>query len=77
MCASVVQLTFGLRSYELDNIRGFRVYPTIFYNRIMKAYLKGSTPPEGMIALSWKDLEHGFLVDNDKYNLGLQRITRD
>jgi len=74
-CASIVQLTYGLRSYELDNIKGFYIYPTIFYNRFMKAYLKGSTPPEGMISLSWRDLEHGFLVDNDKYNLGLHEVA--
>ncbi len=75
VCASVVQLTFGLRSYELDNIKGFCIHPTIFYNSFMKAYLKGSTPPEGFISLSWKDLEHGFLVENDKYNLGLHEVA--
>ena len=74
-CASLVQLTYGLGSYELDNIKGFYIYPTIFYNRFMKAYLKGSTPPEGMISLSWKHLEHGFLIDNDKFNLGLHEVA--
>ena len=41
----------------------------------MKKHLKGCTPPEGMISLSWKDLEHGFLIDNDKYNLGLHEVA--
>lgn len=75
VCAAMVQLTYGMRKYELDNIKGFVIYPSIFYNRFMKAYLKGSTPPEGMITLSWKDLEHGFLVDNDKFNLGLHEVA--
>jgi Mlc titration factor MtfA (ptsG expression regulator) len=75
VCAAIVQLTFGLRKYELDNIKGFYIYPTIFYNSFMKVHLKGSTPPEGMISLSWKDLEHGFLVENDKYNLGLHEVA--
>jgi Mlc titration factor MtfA (ptsG expression regulator) len=59
-CASIVQVTYGLKSYELDNIKGFNIYPTVFYNSFMKAYLKGSSPPDGMISLSWKDLEPGF-----------------
>jgi Mlc titration factor MtfA (ptsG expression regulator) len=74
-CASIVQVTYGLKSYELDNIKGFNIYPTVFYNSFMKAYLKGSSPPDGMISLSWKDLEHGFLVENDKYNLGLHEVA--
>ena len=75
VCAAMVQVSFGLVSYELDNVKGFKIYPTIFYNSIMKAYLRGSTPPEGMISLSWKHLEHGFLVENDKYNLGLHEVA--
>ena len=75
VCASIVQLTFGLKSYELDNIKGFKIYPTIFYSSFLKANLRGSTPPEGLISLSWKHLEHGFLIDNDKYNLGLHEVA--
>jgi Mlc titration factor MtfA (ptsG expression regulator) len=74
-CSAIVQVTFGLRSYELANIKGFNIYPTVFYNSFMKAYLKGSSPPDGMLSLSWKDLAHGFLVDNDKYNLGLHEVA--
>ncbi len=74
-CASLVQVTFGLKTYELDNVKGFNIYPTVFYNSFMKAYLKGSSPPEGMISLSWKDLEYGFLVENDRYNLGLHEVA--
>jgi Mlc titration factor MtfA (ptsG expression regulator) len=73
--ASIFQVTYGLKSYELDNIKGFNIYPTVFYNSFMKAYLKGSSPPDGMISLSWKDLEPGFLVENDKYNLGLYEVA--
>lgn len=75
VCAAMVQITYGMKRYELDNIKGFEIYPSIFYNRFMKVYLKGSTPPEGLISLSWKDLEHGFLIDNDKYNLGLHEVA--
>lgn len=74
-CSAIVQLTYGLNEYRLDNIKGFVVYPSIFYNSIIKAYLKGGTPPEGMMSLSWKDLQHGFLIPNDKYNLGLHEMA--
>lgn len=75
ICAAMVQVTFGLLEYRLDNIKGFNVYPSIFYNSIIKKYLKGGTPPEGMMSLSWKDFEHGFLIDNDRYNLGLHEMA--
>ena len=75
VCASIVQLTFGLFSYELDNIKGFKLYPSVFYSSFLKAKLRGSTPPEGLISLSWRHLEHGFLIDNDKYNLGLHEVA--
>lgn len=75
VCAAVVQLTYGLREFRIDNIDGFFMYPTIFYHRFLKGYLRGGTPPEGMISLSWKHLEHGFLVDNDRYNLGLHEVA--
>ena len=75
VCVAIVQITFGMKKYQLDNIKGFDIYPSIFYNSFMKAHLKGSTPPEGNISLSWKDLEHGFLIENDKYNLGLHEVA--
>jgi len=75
VCAAAVQLTFGLRTYDLDNVKGFYMYPDVFYNRFLKGYLKGSTPQEGLISLSWKHLEHGFLIDDDKYNLGLHELA--
>ena len=75
VCAAVIQLTYGLKEFKLDNIKGFQLYPSIFYNKKMQVYFKGSTPPEGLISLSWKDLEHGFLVENDKYNVGLHEVA--
>ena len=54
VCAALVQLTFGLSEYRLDNIKGFVIHPTIFYHSFIKKYLKGGTPPEGMMLLSWE-----------------------
>ena len=75
VCAAMVQVTYGLSEYKLDNIKGFIIHPTIFYSSIIKKHLKGGTPPEGMMVLSWKDLEHGFLIENDKFNLGLHEVA--
>lgn len=75
VCSAMVQLTYGLKTYRLDNIKGFVIFPSIFYNSMIKRHLKGGTPPEGMMSFSWKDLEHGFLIEDDKYNLGLHEMA--
>lgn len=70
-----IQLTFGLDYYLLENIKGFYVYPTIFYNSRLKLKLRGATPPFGNMMLSWKHVELGFMQPNDKYNLALHEMA--
>ncbi|PIQ16170.1 MAG: hypothetical protein COW67_04400 [Flavobacteriales bacterium CG18_big_fil_WC_8_21_14_2_50_32_9] len=70
-----IQLTFGLNYYMLENIKGFYIYPTVFYNRMMKLKLRGATPPSGNMMLSWKHVELGFMQPNDKYNLALHEMA--
>tara|TARA_R110000868_G_scaffold58756_1_gene180999 strand:- start:219 stop:368 length:150 start_codon:yes stop_codon:yes gene_type:complete len=38
VCVAIVQITFGMKKYQLDNIKGFDIYPSIFYNSFMKAH---------------------------------------
>lgn len=72
---AAIQLTFGLEHYLMDNIKGFVIYPTVFYNRIINKRLRGGTPPEGNMQLSWQHVEHGFIYPSDKYNLALHEFA--
>jgi MtfA peptidase len=72
---SMVQLTFGLRNFHLIRFRKFVIYPDTFYSRFFEKDLKGMTSGLGFIALSWPDFEHGYLVHNDKFNLGLHEMA--
>lgn len=70
-----IQLTFGLDYYMMENIKGFYIYPTVFYNSMMKLSLRGATPPYGNMMLSWKHVELGFMQPNDRYNLALHEMA--
>ncbi|MBI2282028.1 MAG: zinc-dependent peptidase [Bacteroidetes bacterium] len=72
---AAIQLTFGLDQYLMDNIRGFIIYPSIFFNKMINQRLKGGTPPEGNMQLSWQHVEHGFVYPSDRYNLALHEFA--
>jgi MtfA peptidase len=73
--ASATQLLFGLEHYTLDYFNVIRVYPGIFYSRLMRVHLKGGTSMGGAIMFSWKDFEQGYKNETDKLNLGLHELA--
>jgi len=73
--ASAVQLTWGLKEYKLQHYHTIRIYPEIFYSRMMDTYLKGGATKNGVIFLSWKDFVAGYATPDDKYNLGLHEMA--
>lgn len=75
VCSGAIQLTFGLKNFNLTNIKGFVIYPTAFYNPLIGKKLKGGTPPKGLMQLSWAHLEHGFKISDDRYNLCLHEMA--
>ena len=74
VASSAIQLTFGLDHYLMENLKGFKIYPSIFYLKMMKNYLKGGTPPQGKMMLSWEHVQEGFFYPNDRYNLALHEM---
>jgi MtfA peptidase len=73
--ASAVQLTFGLRTFDISHFHTIIVFPRIFYSNMRERYLKGGTTPGGTIFLSWKDFSEGYEHPDDRYNLGLHEMA--
>ncbi|MCB0408624.1 MAG: zinc-dependent peptidase [Flavobacteriales bacterium] len=75
VASAAIQLTYGLNYFIFENLKGFKIYPSIFYNRIIKHHLKGGMPPEGKMMLSWEHVQHGFYYPEDRYNLALHEMA--
>jgi len=75
VAASAVQLTFGLDRYSLERFTKIILYPEAFYNRRNDAMHMGETNLNGVIVLSWKDLQEGFSEATDNFNVGLHEMA--
>ncbi|GAB5539592.1 MAG: hypothetical protein Salg2KO_16950 [Salibacteraceae bacterium] len=73
--SAFVQLTFGIKGYHLPRFHKVFIYPNVFYNKLLRSNLKGSTSPNGTIRLSWKHLQSGFENDTDGINLALHEVA--
>ena len=75
VAASAVQLTFGLRNYRFDHFWKIILYPESYYSRAGDAYYMGETNAHGIIVLSWKDLQRGYSISDDSFNVGLHEMA--
>ncbi|MBI1222665.1 MAG: hypothetical protein GC180_08690 [Bacteroidetes bacterium] len=75
VCGAAAQLTYGLDYFLLESFEKIILYPSTFYSKIINAEVKGLTYGSGVIALSWKDFETGFRINNDGYNLALHELA--
>jgi len=75
VAASAIQLTFGLDNFVLSRFHTILLFPASFYNRRNDAWHMGETNPQGIIVLSWKDLQEGFNRKDDTYNVGLHEMA--
>jgi Mlc titration factor MtfA (ptsG expression regulator) len=73
---TLVKLTFGLRDYNIKSVERIIFYPEAFYSRTNKAYHKGEFNL-GLKALvfSWKDVLHGYEIEDDNLNLAIHEFT--
>ncbi|WCO01156.1 zinc-dependent peptidase [Psychroserpens ponticola] len=73
--ATLVKLTFGLRDYKIDSVERILIYPEAFYSQINKNYHKGEFNfGYRAIVLSWKDVLHGYHIDDDNLNLAVHEF---
>jgi Mlc titration factor MtfA (ptsG expression regulator) len=73
--APAIQLTFGLKNFSLDTINTIEVHPDTFYSRFHREKLKGVTTGTGVLAVSWKDIQEGYRIEDDRTNLGLHEMA--
>lgn len=73
--ASAVQLTFGLRDFNLRFLEEIRVFPGPFTFGYKRQSMKGAVSPNGFMMISWKDFMEGYNDDEDNYNLGLHEMA--
>lgn len=76
ICATLVQITFGLRQFQLPHFTRFVIFPDIFYSRLFDRNVKGLTVyHSGMIAISWPHALDGHKVADDKINLLIHELA--
>ncbi|MBO6516414.1 MAG: zinc-dependent peptidase [Bacteroidia bacterium] len=75
VAASLAQLTFGFKDFEIPHFEKIWIYPDIFYHHGHRTQMKGFTAPAGVVALSWPDFQNGYDIPGDNYNLGLHELA--
>ena len=76
ICASMVQITFGLKTFEFPRFNKIALFPDIFYSRMIERDVKGLTVyHSGLVILSWPDAYDGHTNPNDKINLILHELA--
>ena len=72
---AAAQLSYGMEGYYFSHIDLIHIYPKDFYFRLLNARLKGGTSEGGTMYFSWLDLEKGYAIEDDKYNLALHELA--
>lgn len=75
IAAAPVMLTFGLQRFPFEHTKAVWVYPTRFYNRLMRTFMLGGASKRGLIQLSWEHLEFGYADPDDTLNLALHEFA--
>lgn len=70
-----IRITFGLDEYTFPNIKTIGVYPSIFYNDMIRAEVKGLTFASGVTYFSLQHLKEGNRTTADNLNLGLHEMA--
>ena len=73
--AALVQLTFGLNKFSVENVYEIQLAPADFYSPMLGRRAKGLTFESGKVILSWVDFKEGYRVGDDKINLGLHELA--
>ena len=76
VCASMVQLTFGLKNFEFPRFNKIALFPDTFYSGMIEREVKGLTVYQsGLVIMSWPHAFDGFKDPNDKINLILHEMA--
>jgi len=75
ICASAVQITFGLKYFSLRYFYRIYVYPDSYHYQNSLVKFRGHVSHRGVIHLSWHHFEKGYLFPEDGINLGLHEMA--
>ena len=76
IAATATMLTFGFRNYRISLLNKILLYPEAFFSEINKTMHKGEfNPAFNAIVFSWEDLEFGYSIDNDNFNLAIHEFV--
>lgn len=73
--ATAIQLTLGLKDWELQNFNTILVFPNDFTNEITGLKLKGEIGVAGYVSFNWRVFVDGYKTKDDNLNLGLHEFT--
>lgn len=73
--ATAIQLSFGLRDFLARGIRGFVVYPSIYYLEQARSHAKGHYSKNGVVYLAYNHFEKGHADSEDGVNLGIHEMA--
>lgn len=75
IAASAVQLTLGLKHWQLDFFPAIYVHPKAYIDRVSGQLYKGETNLAGHIRFSWLNFVQGYANHDDNLNLGLHEFS--
>jgi Mlc titration factor MtfA (ptsG expression regulator) len=74
--ASMVQITFGLKTFDFPRFNKIALFPDTFYSGMIEREVKGLTVyHSGLVIMSWPHAYDGHSNPNDKINLMLHELA--
>jgi len=75
-CASMVQITFGLKEFTFPRFNKIALFPDTYYSRMIEREVKGLTVyHSGLVIMSWPHAYDGHVNHTDKINLILHEMA--
>lgn len=76
VCASMVQITFGLKEFTFPRFNKIALFPDTFYSGMIEREVKGLTVyHSGLVIMSWPHAYDGHVNHTDKINLILHEMA--
>jgi MtfA peptidase len=76
ICAYMVQITFGLKTFDFPRFNKIALFPDTFYSGMIEREVKGLTVyHSGLLIMSWPHAYDGHSNPNDKINLMLHELA--
>lgn len=75
IAATAIQITYGYPYVYFKHFWRIFVFDNTYFSEQNQTYHKGEVNMKGIIALSWKSFEEGFMNENDGINLAYHEMA--